>query len=881
MKDSNDDNHGSDIIERRIVHPNIEDNMNEVEMSLMGIIIECTNEPDTKTIYFRINVKGYSDNMLCRYQYNSHYPLMKGDTAYIKGFYLDVIFMARYQKCFEVSIITCRYEFDLVNFLSDVFPQMIDSDALKRLAYNIQDYANTYYQEGVEGVVDCLNNLSTNLSRSNQEIETFTEHLYGREEFFHERVKTVRSFLARYCNDSLKRPLQLLGVPDNEIEEIYTPLYDAYKICIINPYRLPEISSERAEKICTGHLRLKEIPKEWSICGAITRFIYNNLKKKNWTSTPITRIQSSFPTSFDKYKDLLMKEYFCFEEFDHIYYIPIMKKEEFVSKFMAKLIKEPEFAYPDPIYCGAEPDEYQKAAIKGCLTNKTAIMTGGPGVGKTKSLGHIAQNIIKNGGCPLFVAYTGVASQRIKKSLKEAEIPEDKRKCMTIHMAISIQSILIDFNISHVIFDEVSMLDMSLFARFISAFINLKLNYIFSGDIDQLEQIGYGSVFQQLLKTPIKKFVLETNHRSQLGILTMINEVINEDRIRSQMPIKWRRDFPDYQFYEGDINMMRHYIQFQFDQFDKTDQDKTVENFIKYRDMLMIVTPGNKTCTEVNPIFQEIFMKGFDFTILDNKKYHIHDRVMKLVNNHSIEVMNGELGKIIEIQNDFVVVKFREEDGGTTCPFFGKDRLRKVKEIQKAIGNAFSPFIKDDNGVKVEKNPIVIRDELNVLRGKMVNFAGKNFGPNDVSDFFDVAMRYPFAMFTISGESEFMSLDSIKLAYCLTTNKAQGDQYTICVYFLPGKSSFFVSRKNIYTGMSRAKEKLIIMAESETLLNSCISNPGRFTHELLAVRVNSKLDPKMVEQMNSISQIEELDCYDNDFDGDGDGDGGDLMDFYN
>jgi hypothetical protein len=882
------------IVERRQALPTIEDALKGIDLDLYGIVLSSENDPERQSIFFNINVRGYCDNMLCRYTYRDHYPLIKGDTVYIKGHWIEIIHLARYQKCFDVDSISARYEFDLATFLSDVFPSLIDSEQIKRLAYNIQDYANSYYGEGVQGVVECFNNLSSNLTRANTEIEAFTEHLYGKESFFNERVKTVRSFLARYLNDSLKRPLQLLGVIPDEIDQISIPLYDAYRICIKNPFRLPEISKERAEKICMGHLRMTQIPEEWLSCGDINRFIYNNLKKKAWTSTPIARVKASFPTKYIKYHDLLIKEYFCFEDLEHVYYTPIMKKEEFVSKFISQLIKKEEIVCPDPVYCGAEPSEEQDLAIKGILRNKISIMTGGPGTGKTKSLGHIAQTIVRNGGLPLFIAYTGVASIRIKKSLKDCDILH-LCKVMTIHMAISQHSMITDLAITHVIIDEASMLDISLFARFISAFYSLNLSYTFVGDINQLEQISYGSVMAQLMKTPIKQYRLTKNFRSELGILTMINEVIDEERIKEQRTINWRRNFPDFQFYDGGINLLTQFIQFQYNQYflDNPSEDvnqhsssdlsnitpqkmidfdnrSSVEKFIKYRDLLTIVCPFKKICIEVNGMFQSIFMKDSPFTIIDGKKYHLHDRIMKLINNYGIEVMNGETGKIIEIYNDFVVVQFRDEDGGTCCPFFGKARLYKTKEIQKALDNTFTPYDKDENGIKIEKNLTVIRTELETLRGKMSNFFGKGFGPDDVNDFFDVAIRYPFAMFSAYGAAEFLKIDAINLAYAITTHKSQGDQYSICLYFVCGKASSFVSIKNVYTGMSRAKHRLIVMSEGEELINSCIMMPGRFTHENFATRINSKLPSELLATLEPVENIDDDDDMEDDMDIDDD-----------
>lgn len=59
-------------------------------------------------------------------------------------------------------------------------------------------------------------------------------------------------------------------------------------------------------------------------------------------------------------------------------------------------------------------------------------------------------------------------------------------------------------------------------------------------------------------------------------------------------------------------------------------------------------------------------------------------------------------------------------------------------------------------------------------------------------------------------------LSKVKLAYAITTHKSQGGEYDNVVYIV-GKTSFpVISRANIYTGVTRSKENLIVLYDKWT-----------------------------------------------------------------
>jgi exodeoxyribonuclease V alpha subunit len=63
--------------------------------------------------------------------------------------------------------------------------------------------------------------------------------------------------------------------------------------------------------------------------------------------------------------------------------------------------------------------------------------------------------------------------------------------------------------------------------------------------------------------------------------------------------------------------------------------------------------------------------------------------------------------------------------------------------------------------------------------------------------------------------SEFKYFD---LAYCITVHKSQGSQYTNVVFLIEPKCSY-IEKKAIYTAISRAREKCLIISNESDFVN--------------------------------------------------------------
>ncbi|QNP63372.1 SF1B family DNA helicase RecD2 [Streptomyces genisteinicus] len=146
---------------------------------------------------------------------------------------------------------------------------------------------------------------------------------------------------------------------------------------------------------------------------------------------------------------------------------------------------------------GAELAPEQEAAVKLALTSKVAVLTGGPGCGKSFTVRSIVELARAKKAKVVLAAPTGRAAKRLAE-LTGAE-------ASTVHRLLELKpggDAAYDkdrpLDADLVVVDEASMLDLLLANKLVKA-VAMGAHLLLVGDVDQLPSVGAGEVLRDLL----------------------------------------------------------------------------------------------------------------------------------------------------------------------------------------------------------------------------------------------------------------------------------------------------------------------------------------------------------------------------------------------
>ncbi|MFG2647113.1 ATP-dependent RecD-like DNA helicase [Streptomyces sp. NPDC048436] len=181
---------------------------------------------------------------------------------------------------------------------------------------------------------------------------------------------------------------------------------------------------------------------------------------------------------------------------------------------------------------GADLAPEQEAAVRLALTQKAAVLTGGPGCGKSFTVRSIVELARAKKAKVVLAAPTGRAAKRLAE-LTGAE-------ASTVHRLLELRpggDAAYDkdrpLDADLVVVDEASMLDLLLANKLVKA-VAPGAHLLFVGDVDQLPSVGAGEVLRDMLseQSPIPAVRLTHIFRQaqQSGVVT------NAHRINSGVP---------------------------------------------------------------------------------------------------------------------------------------------------------------------------------------------------------------------------------------------------------------------------------------------------------------------------------------------------------
>lgn len=438
-----------------------------------------------------------------------------------------------------------------------------------------------------------------------------------------------------------------------------------------------------------------------------------------------------------KENKIIIEDDRCFEPYLFYAEVQCAKKILNISKTKAKYTKEEIERALDYVQTNIEIKytPIQRDAIVSSLANNLSIITGGPGTGKSTILKGILLTYAKLNKLTLtseelaykvlLVAPTGRAAKRMSETTNF--------KASTIHKALG-YNYDGDFSYNEdnhltaslLIVDETSMLDIVIASNLFKA-LNNTCQVILVGDVNQLPSVGPGNVLSDLINSSffnVTRLNQILRQASGSDIVSLSHMVLNEKIDYSIFSRKTEVFFYDYEAKDL-INGI----------------EKILDNFIlkggNLFSEIQILAPmyaGVAGIDAINELVQRKYNPEEEKIIKrENKFFKKNDKVLQLKNDSELELMNGDIGKILDI-------------------------------------------------VKIDDKDVLLID----FDGRIVKYYASD-------------------------------IDNLSLAYAISIHKSQGGEFDNVILPVLPSYSIMLRKKIIYTAITRAKKKLIVLGKLKSL----------------------------------------------------------------
>lgn len=325
-------------------------------------------------------------------------------------------------------------------------------------------------------------------------------------------------------------------------------------------------------------------------------------------------------------------------------------------------------------------DDIQKEAIKTFFSESIMIINGGPGTGKTtivKGILEILRQMDPNAKIQL-CAPTGLASKRL------ALLSHNNSK--TIHSLLKWDMTTDRFGANvnnpieadYIIIDEFSMVDTHLFASLLDA-LPSHCRILLIGDENQLESVGPGKVFEDLIQSNQFPIVhLEKIYRQSegSGIVELASQIRNNEACTYQDGVT---------FIEKNTN-----------EIIPTLVDLAKPLSLNHLQILAPMYNVNVGIDAINNIMQNLFNpKAHDKEeyVIGTTLFREQDKVMLLKNLPDEDVYNGDIGRIVHIEKNkkdvLIQVQFHGKIVDFTENFWDLLKLAYCISIHKSQGSEY------------------------------------------------------------------------------------------------------------------------------------------------------------------------------------------------
>ena len=323
-----------------------------------------------------------------------------------------------------------------------------------------------------------------------------------------------------------------------------------------------------------------------------------------------------------------------------IYDARLWYAEDLVARRVCELLAEP----VEPVAVVDDPDgielsEEQRTAVDLALGSKFFILTGGPGTGKTTMTRAIVRSLEAAELRLALASPTGRAASRLAEATGVS--------ASTIHRLLEFHPFEGFRRNRHnpltcdvLILDEVSMLDVYLAGRLLEA-VPDECRVLFVGDADQLPSVGPGRILCDLI---------ESGKVPTARLTTIFRQAEASHIVRSAHRVN-RGELP-----EAGTDPASNDLFISLADDPKDAADILIETVVDRIPVVMgfghqdiqVLTPMKKGVLgtiELNRRLRDRLNPRGEKILTG--KFRIGDRVMQTRNNYDLDVMNGEVGRIV------------------------------------------------------------------------------------------------------------------------------------------------------------------------------------------------------------------------------------------